>query len=184
MSIKKALLTTAIALCPVASFAFDYNFAQGAFVDFSDADSGLEVSGSYDVIPNTAVIGSYTSFGDASILSAGAAYRLDLGLAQNVSVEAHGEFQRGEVDVAICNFSFCVDASVSDTGFLVGGLMRYAKDDKLEFFGDASYATLFDGDFLLTGGARYSISKNLNVFGSYTLADADKLSLGIRYVLD
>lgn len=192
MIINRSALAAACLICPLAANAFDYTFVQGSYTDIDDFDSGITLAGSYDIsntLPNGSVIGSYTTAGDFTSLRAGGAYRLDLGLASNISVEAHAAFERFEYDVDFVGYQFgtgqvsSYSESFSDSGIAFGGLARYVMDDQLELFGDATYATTGDGDLYLQGGAKYRIADALHVVGSYTLADANSLNIGVRYTL-
>jgi hypothetical protein len=168
---------------------FSYNYAEASFVD-NDFDSGFLFGGSYDVTNSIAVVGSYLSAGDYTELKIGAAHHAKAGFLERADLVLHASYISAEYDMPqICQTfalpvgTICVDGhgGFDDSGITVGAALRHQLQDRIELFGDVSYSTLFDGDFLITGGAEWSFNDKLSVRGSYTLADIDTLSVGVRY---
>lgn len=173
-----------LALAPFSASAFEYNYAQGSFID-NDFDSGFMAEGSYDVTDLASIQGYFFSSGDLSGFSIGGAYRLeDMVSVPEGSLSAHASFESAEFDCSQSFFGTVVNCGFDDSGIAFGALYQYQAQDALELFGDLTYTTLFDGDVQITGGVKFDFSDNLSVVGSYTLSDADLLKIGVRYTFD
>lgn len=183
MNMQTKMVALALALAPLSASAFEYNYAQGSFVD-NDFDSGIMVEGSYDVTDLASVQGYYFSTGDFSGFSIGGSYRLNdmVSVPEGSSLSGHVAFESAKFDCSATVFGVTVDCgSFDDTGIAFGGLYQYQLQDNLELFGDLTYTTIYDGDFQITGGAKFDFAENLSVVGSYTISDADLLKIGVRY---
>lgn len=199
---KKTAIAMAAVLLPLNANAyefmgnnpshFSYNYAEASFVD-NDFDSGFLFGGSFDVHNSIAVVGSYLTTGDYTELKIGAAHHAKAGFLERADLVIHASLIKAEYDINVpqnCFTDFfgnvqCIGGgnfgSDDDTGLITGGTLRFEVQDRLEVFGDVSYTTIFDGDLLITGGAEWSFTDQLSARGSYTLADNDTLSAGVRY---
>lgn len=193
---KKTAIAMAAVLLPLNANAyefmgnnpsnFSYNYAEASFVD-NDFDSGFLLGGSFDVHNSIAVVGSYLTTGDYTELKIGAAHHAKAGFLERADLVIHASLIIAEYDVPQTCINYwwgqeCHGGGGSDdSGLITGGTLRFEPLDRLEVFGDISYTTIVDGDLLLTGGAEWSFTDKLSVRGSYTIADNDTLSAGVRY---
>jgi len=185
--INKTFMLAGLSMLPFSASAFDYNFIQATFVD-TDFDSGFNIEGSYDIRPDTSVIGSVLLAGDYTFLSLGGSRRLDFDLNEDMSLEVQAALERASFDSEFCFGSFsglvCNSVSSSDTGFSIGGLLRYDVQQDIEVFGGLAYSTLGDGDIVLNFGGMYNFSENLHAYGRMRLSDNDTIEVGVRYVFE
>jgi len=175
-----AVLAAAIsAPSAMADSLFSYNYAQLDYVDMDNSYDGLSISGSYEIYPQVAIIGSILDTSDSgngySRLAVGAAHHGKLEQLQNSEVNLHAELEFGDIEAG--------KRSDDEIGLRAGATLRLEIQPNLEAFGDVSYSTLFNNDLQVTPGVLLYISPIVAAHVSYQISDNDTLMFGVRLLL-
>ena len=177
-------ITTLAALLPLSASAldlnqarpneFNYNYAEIRYVDMDAGQDGLEILGSFDVKPNLSLNASLLNTNgnrfDYRTMSFGAAYH-----AKWV------DFERSDLIIHLDIVQADVSRGADDTGLMFGAKARIQVQEKVEAVGDISYTTLYDDDLMLTLGAAYTLTPELDAVANYQFSDNDTLNIGLRY---
>jgi len=131
---------------------FSYNLIEGSLISGDDYD-GFGVSGSMSFTPEIFGLASIDAIElagsslDASLLSAGAGYRIAIN--ELLDVFATGALKR-----------FKVDGADDEMGFGIGVGVRGRLVERLELSGGLEYVDVYDSDTTLKVGGRWYFTNN------------------------
>ena len=160
-----------------ASEAFSYTYAE-AGLSFGDL-TGLQTSGSYAVDGPWLAVANASLLSDSSVdlttLSGGAGYVLSL--QEDLDFVGTVELEYGSIEVDVGPFTF----SDSDVGLRGRAGVRWLYDESLEVYGGFNHRTIFDGDFIVDGGAVYHLDLHWDVTAKLEFGDNSLFTVGARY---
>lgn len=176
---------------PVQPTNFNYNYFEIDYVDFDSGLDGFHFEGSYDIRQNINAIGSLGIFSEGSNdfmrISGGLAYHFGVGQAfdapalNDMDLMLHAELEYANSEWSgWCNNNRC-QYDDSELGIYTGVEVRYKLIPGIELYGDGSFRTTFNNDFILSGGVRLGITEDMQLTVGFELADDDLLQIGGRF---
>lgn len=187
-----ACLLAAALLSGISSEATanDFNYTEVGMSLTPDAIDGadptLAFSGSYEIIENISIIGSYSNTRlaeyrgveiDFSFLQLGVAYHTPL----QAKTDLTADIRYVGTDLSISDDSRSASLGTG-SGYRLGGGVRHQYSDRIELNSALSYMSVeSESDFALSVGGRYFFNQNFSAGAAYTTGDFDGISGSIHY---
>jgi|GEM_PF-5050582 len=177
------------------SFA-EYNYAQGT-IDFLDGGAtGFSVDGSFEVMPNIAVMGGLSRVSTSELNVDYASTTVELGARYFFALQSLPNTDL-DLSASLVNRNEKVDAplgltqSDNDAGLLLKGQVRHLYNKQIadtafeltEAFGGATMATGSGSSFAAQGGAVVAINEQFSAVAEMLLDDGINIFLGARMTL-